>query len=299
MMKQVRLYAAFLSLYSVEAFAVDVNPTSATLNFGSWYQANSTASLTMDYTGIITGTGMSDGPSSGSTSVVKFTHSQGNKPNVTTTFPSSINLTGGSGSSCTITASNFTATKTSFTMSNGESFDMTYGATLTINSSGSFCPAGTYTGMGTVSYRADKGPTIPDINLNLSITLASKVSLENRQNLDFGEMVSPVGDGIVVLSTNGERTASGITLTGTITPKQGQFALTGIPNLTVTVGSIAPTTLSNGKDNLTVTNFVTDYTTYTLDASGNALMNIGATLQVPANVSDGNYTGTYTVMVSY
>lgn len=292
-----------LSFYSLKTMADTISPTSVSVNFGTWYQANGTASLTMDYTGAITrSSGMKGGPSSGTTEQLKFKAVKEGLIDlwrtITLEFPNSVSLTS-AGSNCTLTATNFTANSTNFTLSIGDSKNLTFGATININSGSSLCKAGTYTGAGVVSFEASSRGTRGTATINLSVALGEQISIENRQDMDFGAMITPSGNGTVVLSTSGGRTANGVILMGTLTPKQGQFSITGTPNTVGTVNNIAATTLSNGKDTMQVDSFVKDRDTFILDATGAIIMNVGATLHIPAHVSEGNYTGTYTVTVSY
>lgn len=129
------------------------------------------------------------------------------------------------------------------------------------------------------------------------------LDITKNQDLSFGSITpSASADGTMTLSPNGL-----VTTTGGVTSRSGSgyspaaYTISGVPAASFSV-AIAPTTvtLSGPGGPLIVSDFVlTQATPITLDNSGLAFFNVGATLFVNAGQLPGNYTGTFDVTVAY
>ena len=129
------------------------------------------------------------------------------------------------------------------------------------------------------------------------------LDITKNQDLSFGSITpSASADGTMTLSPNGV-----VSTTGGVTSRSGSgyspaaYTISGVPAATFSV-TIAPTTvtLSGPGGPLIVSDFALNQATpITLDASGLAFFNVGATLYVNAGQLPGNYTGTFDVTVAY
>ncbi len=126
--------------------------------------------------------------------------------------------------------------------------------------------------------------------------------------LRFGQFIRPTAAGTLAVANGGAVTTTG-GVTGNTTILQtglgrgpGSFMLTGGANRFVLVALPGSMTISNGAQSMTVNGFNTNTIIFglaRLDATGHFDLNVGATLNVGANQAAGNYTGTYTVTVTY
>ncbi len=132
---------------------------------------------------------------------------------------------------------------------------------------------------------------------NASAVIRRNIAATETQTMNFGTISSGATAGTVTLSPAGVRT-SALSYYGTSRP--GIFNITGEPSTPLTI-SFGNGTLSNGANTMTLSNFTTSTTpaSSTTDSSGNLTLNVGADLAVAANQASGNYTGTYTVTISY
>jgi hypothetical protein len=133
-----------------------------------------------------------------------------------------------------------------------------------------------------------------------SATIIAPLELtKGATNLNFGNVI-PDSDGGTVIwnaSTDARTATNGITLQPGVPGTLAAFNLTGLEGATYAItfgaGSFPLTGPTNG---MTVSNFNHD-SDLTLDAGES--FEVGATLNVPANASAGDYQGTYTVTVTY
>lgn len=132
---------------------------------------------------------------------------------------------------------------------------------------------------------------------NASAIIRRTIAATETQTMNFGTISSAATAGTVTLSPAGARTS---TLSYYGTSRPGVFSITGEPSTPLTI-SFGNGTLSNGANTMTLSNFTTSTTpaSSTTDSSGNLTLNVGADLAVGANQASGNYTGTYTVTISY
>lgn len=129
------------------------------------------------------------------------------------------------------------------------------------------------------------------------------LDITKNQDLSFGSIIpSASANGTMTLFSNGI-----VSTTGGVTSRSGSgyspaaYTISGVPAATFSV-TIAPgtVTLSGPGGAMIVSDFALDQATpITLDASGLAFFNVGATLYVNAGQLPGNYTGTFDVTVAY
>lgn len=140
-----------------------------------------------------------------------------------------------------------------------------------------------------------------------SATIIAPISILKNTDMNFGSVVPSAAAGTVVLAANGTRTATSVQISPTqATGSAAQFTVSGEPNylFTVTLPSTAVTltnTTGAGAETMTATAFTSNGVTQ-LDATGQVVLNVGATLNVAANQVKGIYnTGTtpFTVTVAY
>ena len=126
--------------------------------------------------------------------------------------------------------------------------------------------------------------------------------------LRFGQFMQPAAAGTLTIDIN-----STVTATGGVAGNQniiqvgtgrgpGTFLLGGTPNRQTDITLPASITITNGAATMTV-NTLTTNTPGTgklkLDATGSAVLIVGATLNVAANQAVGPYSGTYTITVVF
>jgi len=139
---------------------------------------------------------------------------------------------------------------------------------------------------------------------NASVTLITPIAITKTVDMNFGNVAVGTSPGTVVLAPAGTRTATGgVTLpvtTGTVTA--ASFTVTGAANYTFSISLPASSiTLKSGANSLTVSTFLSTPTPTGTLTGGTATLNVGATLNVPANQAAGVYTTDtpFTVTVNY
>lgn len=125
------------------------------------------------------------------------------------------------------------------------------------------------------------------------------MSVAEVQNLGFGEF-TPNSAGTVTVDTSGARVGGGgVYLLGG-TWGQSIINVNGDANCSFSISLPTSVSLSNGAQSMMLDSFVSSpAVTGTLDGSGYQQLNIGATLHVPGGQQAGDYTGFFTVTVSY
>lgn len=201
---------------------------------------------------------------------------------------------------CSVVLNNTIAQPSDFSLGNifgSRDEDVSFGATLTITG---FCKGGNYSASYLTQPYADLGYNVNSIMIPVSVTIAEKLGISAKQDINFGAMMSPSSDGTVTLSYNGQRSATGgIYLMNNADVSQGIFTIDGTAGRTVYVSLPSEVFIYSGGNSLSVNNFTASTGTQFTLASDMADMHIGATLNVPANAPEGDYSGTYTVTVSY
>lgn len=201
---------------------------------------------------------------------------------------------------CSVVLNNTIAQPSNFDLGNifgSRDEDVSFGATLTITG---FCKGGNYSTSYLSQPDANLGYNVDSIMIPVSVTIAEKLGISTKQDINFGAMMSPSSDGTVTLSYNGQRSATGgIYLMNNADVSQGIFTIDGTAGRTVYVSLPSEVFIYSGGNALSVNNFTASTGTQFTLASDMADMHIGATLNVPANAPEGDYSGTYTVTVSY
>jgi hypothetical protein len=121
-------------------------------------------------------------------------------------------------------------------------------------------------------------------------------------DLAFGNIAAGTTSGTVVIDTDGNRMGDGgITLiTAGSVSNAANFSITGYPDATFTIELPTSILIASSDNQMTVDNFVSSLgETSSLDAMGESMLNVGATLNVEANQAPGLYEGTFDVTVAY
>lgn len=140
--------------------------------------------------------------------------------------------------------------------------------------------------------------TSATVTANIIITM----SLTTQSNLAFGDISSGSTSGSVVLSTEGTRTSTGGTTINSGSPgNQAEFNAAGEPGAVFSVSTPASVQLIDASNNvMIVDNFISDPANNgQLDAAGNKVVLVGATLHVGSQQAFGSYTGLMTLNVDY
>lgn len=131
--------------------------------------------------------------------------------------------------------------------------------------------------------------------------LAAAIGITLQQHLVFGRFAPTASAGTVTVSTAGGRTGSNVALVSGAY-SQAVFRVTGDPNAsyTITLPALDTVLLASGTNTMVVQKFLSSPdTTGTLDANGEQLLNIGATLDVGANQASGDYSASFDITVEY
>lgn len=123
-------------------------------------------------------------------------------------------------------------------------------------------------------------------------------------DLNFGTMLSSSAHVVTVDNANGRTsTVSSMLVDDSANPSHsGVFTVNngGSAAVTATLALPSSATVSNGTDTLTVNNFTSNFPTGSGNIhTGDTTVMVGADLNVTANASSGDYTGTYNVTLSY
>jgi len=137
---------------------------------------------------------------------------------------------------------------------------------------------------------------------NATATIIKPISIAKVSGADllFGNIIADADGGTVTINTNGVREASGVAFPSVLgTVAAAEFTVTGFEGATYAITlPTEPVTITNGSSNqMTVTAFV-ENATKTL-TGGTETFNVGATLNVGANQAEGEYSGSFSVIVAY
>jgi len=127
------------------------------------------------------------------------------------------------------------------------------------------------------------------------------ITLGKGTDLRFGELFVGGSPGTCVVSPLGVRSSTGgVGLGGTYSTGAATFTVGGDPLAAFSVTLPGATTMTSGVDGMTVNGFTSDPDgAGQLDAVGIQTLTIGATLNVGANQAPGDYSGSFSVTVSY
>lgn len=129
------------------------------------------------------------------------------------------------------------------------------------------------------------------------------LSIVNITELDFGVLASGTTAGTVVINpTNDARTVTGGVIAAGGTPNAGKFYTYGGPLQYVQVnrGPLPVLNRAGGGGSMNVTQLTLNGPTLRyLDTAGLLDLRVGGTLAVGANQANGDYSGTFQIIVTY
>ena len=134
-----------------------------------------------------------------------------------------------------------------------------------------------------------------------SATIIEVISIEQEQDMYFGNIIADADGGTVTIGTDGSVTNTGIDFpTGNEgTRQQAIFEVEGQDGVTYEIDLPASVTISDGTNDMTVDGFTSDPDGTGALTGGTQNVNVGATLNVGASQVAGEYQGSFTVTVSY
>jgi hypothetical protein len=133
-------------------------------------------------------------------------------------------------------------------------------------------------------------------------TIVVPIAIAKTVDLEFGSIAPGLSDGTVSVSTNDVRSKAGDLnlLTVGNTPTAAAFIVLGSPEATYTVTLPEEISVEAGKEKMVVEEFTSNPAgAGVLDAKGQQLLKVGATLHVAAKQAAGRYTGNFEVTVEY
>jgi hypothetical protein len=139
---------------------------------------------------------------------------------------------------------------------------------------------------------------------NAKADIVTPIQISATQDLDFGSIAAAALADQVTIAPSGTRTSlnSNVILIAAFPGEQAVFSVSGEPNyaFNITLPGDNDVTITNGTATMAVKSFVCNpVSPSSLDASGAATLNVGATLYVGASQDPGSYTGTFDVIVAY
>ena len=138
---------------------------------------------------------------------------------------------------------------------------------------------------------------------NVGAVTLRPLSIVNTEDLDFGTMLRPATAGTVVLNpTTGGRSVTGGVVAAGGTPRAAQFFTYGGPlqNVQVNRGPLPVLSRVGGGATMAVTGLTLNGPTLRfLTAAGLLDLRVGGTLAVAANQLDGDYSGSFQIIVTY
>lgn len=119
--------------------------------------------------------------------------------------------------------------------------------------------------------------------------------------LGFGQVITGRNAGTVTITPAGSRTATGgVALGSGLGASPASFLVTGEPSSSYSVTLPAAATLTGGSGTMSVDAFVCSPSSgWNLGSGGSQLISIGATLRVNGSQPAANYSGSYSIIVSY
>jgi hypothetical protein len=126
------------------------------------------------------------------------------------------------------------------------------------------------------------------------------ITLTNLGGINFGKVLPYGSPGNVSVFSNGTYSTVNSYVSDATNIQASSWAVNGIPGAPYAVTLPTSVTISNGSENMTVTNFNrSGGVQLTLDAAGNSAFTVGARLNVGSNQPAGIYSGTFNVTVNY
>jgi len=133
-----------------------------------------------------------------------------------------------------------------------------------------------------------------------SATIAAPISISETTGLSFGSITAGATAGTVAVAPAGGATYTGVSNFGGGT-SAAPLNVAGAANTAYSVTVDTTASLSDGVNSMSLTGIETNLAggSGTLSATGTAVVNVRATLNVAANQAAGAYTGTYNITVNY
>jgi hypothetical protein len=280
--------------------------TPTTLEFGEAVVDPSGGSITLNpATGAITAaSGVYTDSTLATTASATVATDKGGRTATVYTTASSVTLSSGSGGAFSVSTGPFSTeyTNDQFTFpgppSTTSSVTFHVGGTLTIPAGQ---VAGDYNGTLPLFIRDNVGNDSSVVNVPIHIRLIAPIALSKTQDLDMGTVIPGATAGSVTLNaTTGAQGITGGVVYASPAGQAAQFAVTGQPShlFSVVLGS-SPITLTGPGGTMSLALLASPSGSATFSAAGTAALNVGGTLTVGANQADGDYTGTFTLTVSY
>lgn len=300
-------FLLFTSVFKVAScWAVDADYVSViqNLNFGTFIQTSENAQIVLDYNGAVSSSSGITLLKNGNEARLEYEAGRWSAAH-RIYMPEDLSLTlNANGCSILIHNFSFSASSLYFIIA-GATDEVSVGATLDIQgwckgSNGSLVDT-PFTATQIIAPTANLGYNVETANLQINFTIEEKISITNIQDLNFGSMMSPSSNSSVTISLDGQRLSTGgIYLMENASVTNGLFIIDGQIGRTVYINLPDKVLIySEYGDTLTVDNFISNKgSSFVLDANSVDAY-IGATLTVPRNAAEGNYSGTYTVTVSY
>ena len=143
---------------------------------------------------------------------------------------------------------------------------------------------------GTFAF-AQTGGSVASATAATTVIIVHPLKIENRNDLHFGEIASPLSEAIAVVSPAGAESGT-VTWADKSLITAASFDVTGEANHTVYITLPSVYTVTNGADAITIYNFVSNHPAgvFMLNADGMGRIDVGATLRASANQDVGTYT---------
>lgn len=125
------------------------------------------------------------------------------------------------------------------------------------------------------------------------------ITVSEFRTLEFADVAgSSEGSGTATIDTSGNKSTTGYAIDMGGNSRAAEYKITGDAGAVVVITLPTTAQITNGSTNITLSNFTSSPSgTATLDNKGKVTIYVGATMSVPANLSSGNYTGSFTVYV--
>ncbi|MCP4433282.1 MAG: DUF4402 domain-containing protein [Gammaproteobacteria bacterium] len=136
----------------------------------------------------------------------------------------------------------------------------------------------------------------------ITANIIKPVSLNTQSGLEFADVSSNKSAGTITLSPNGSRVATGgADIKSAESGGPATFKVQGEPNAVYTIKLPESAVLSNPSGGTMVINKFTSLpaTAGKIDANGEQILSVGATLNVGSNQNYGSYAGTMVVTIQY
>ncbi len=136
----------------------------------------------------------------------------------------------------------------------------------------------------------------------ITANIVKPVSLNAQSGLKFADVTSKNSAGTVILSPNGSRVATGgVDIKSGESSEPATFKVQGEPNAAYTINLPNSTVLTTPSGGTMVVNKFTSLPAISglIDANGQQILTVGATLNVGSNQAYGSYAGTMVVTIQY